>query len=105
MTTATVTRGSTAEFVFNLDVSVSDLQIVEIYLVQNNTIIKKWELADCTTTDTSLTVPVTQANTLALVTTEKAKVQLRVKTTDSDVMVSRTFPIAVLPYIGTEEAI
>ena len=87
-------RGTTPTFIFNLPFDVSNIKSAYITIKSRGTEVEK-AVTDCSLNGTTITVKLTQEETLALPESQIAGVQLRVLTNDNDALASDVFPIKV----------
>ena len=70
-------RGTTPTLTFNLPFNVEDIHYCEIYFSQNDELVFEKTMDDCVLEDNTLSVTLTQADTLNLDEEEKAEIQIR----------------------------
>lgn len=70
-------RGTTPTYVFSLPFNVSTLANCEIYFSQEDELLITKELADCDASGTTLSVTLTQADTLLFSDEERLQIQAR----------------------------
>lgn len=87
-------RGTTPTFIFNLPFDVSNIKSAYITIKSRGTDVEK-AVTDCSLNGTTITVKLTQEETLALPESQIAGVQLRVLTNDNEALASDVFPIKV----------
>lgn len=87
-------RGTTPTFIFNLPFDVSNIKSAYITIKSRGTEVEK-AVTDCSLNGTTITVKLTQEETLALPESQIAGVQLRVLTNDNEALASDVFPIKV----------
>lgn len=78
-------RGTTPTFIFRLPFSVNTLANCEIYFAQDDNLIVTKELSDCIAEETTLTVTLTQEDTLKFDDDLKLQIQVRFLYTDGTV--------------------
>ncbi len=86
-------RGTTPTLKFNLPFDTSLIDEVWVTLGQDDEAVVNKTLSDCTADGKSLTVKLTQSDTLALSSEERTYVQLRVLLTDGTALASKTFKV------------
>jgi hypothetical protein len=87
-------RGTTPTFIFSLPFDVSNIKSAYITIKSRWTEVEK-AVTDCSLNGTTITVKLTQEETLALPESQIAGVQLRVLTNDNEALASDVFPIKV----------
>lgn len=75
-------QGTTPTIVFNLPFNVSTIENCEVYLGQNDELIVTKGYNDCTLSGTTLTVQLTQSETLQFDPEEKLQIQARFRYVD-----------------------
>lgn len=78
-------RGTTPDITFNLPFDVSTINNVEVYFAQNDELLLEKGYDDCTMSDSTLVVPLTQEDTLKFDFEEKLQIQVRFMFTDGSV--------------------
>ena len=74
-----IRRGTTPTHIFNVNVDLTQAVALYITYRQNGRIIVEKTLEDCTITATTVTVKLTQNETLKFITTSAVEVQIRAK--------------------------
>jgi hypothetical protein len=78
-------RGTTPTIVFHLPFDVSTIHNCEVYFAQNDELIIEKKMSDCILSGATLSVTLTQADTLAFSSDGKVEMQLRFVFTDGSV--------------------
>lgn len=87
-------RGSTPTHIFTLALDADLIAKVRILYSQNNKLVLKKEHSDCVIDGSTITVKLTQKDTLAF-DDGMAEVQIRVNTPDGDSIPSRIYMVSV----------
>ena len=94
-------KGTTPTLTFELPFEVAMLSNAKVTINQENVQLEK-RLADCETTENSLTVKLTQEETFLFDCNSRIKVQLRVVTLSGDALASDIFNISVAQCLDEE---
>ncbi len=84
-------RGTTPTLKFTLPFEVSTIEDAWITLAQGGSEVLTKTLADCNASEKTLTVMLTQEETLKLTSANKTEIQLRVRTGDGKALASKVF--------------
>lgn len=80
-------RGTTPTNVFNVDVDLTNAEVIYITYKQQNKVVFEKEKSDITVTETALTVKLTQEETLKL-TEREVEIQIRARFSDGTALAS-----------------
>lgn len=80
-------RGTTPTNVFNVDVDLTNAEVIYITYKQQNKVVFEKEKSDITVTENSLTVKLTQEETLKL-TEREVEIQIRARFSDGTALAS-----------------
>lgn len=84
-------RGTTPTLKFTLPIEVSTIEEAWITLAQNNREVLTKTLTECNASEKTITVTLTQEETLLLAFNAKTEIQIRVKTGDGKALASKIF--------------
>ena len=80
--------GTTPTHIFRIPLLAADVAKLRITYAQGGKIVLQKELKDCTVTDGAVAVRLKQEDTLKLASNVKVRIQMKVRTTGTDVLVS-----------------
>ena len=83
-------RGTTPTIVFHLPFNVSTIHNVEVYFAQDDELIIEKKMSDCILSGTTLSVTLTQADTLAFSTDGNGRVEMQLRFVFTDGSVDAT---------------
>lgn len=83
-------RGTTPTIVFHLPFNVSTIHNVEVYFAQDDELIIEKKMSDCILSGTTLSVTLTQADTLAFSTDDNGRVEMQLRFVFTDGSVDAT---------------
>lgn len=86
-------RGTTPTLKFTLPFEASTLAEAYISIEQNQRVILEKSIEDCTLSGNTISVKLTQEETLKLLVQDQTKVQLRVRLSDGSALASQIFVI------------
>lgn len=92
-------RGTTPTLEFNLPFETSTLEVAYISMSQNDNVIIEKTLSDCVMGENTLTVKLTQDDTLKLEAGDRVEIQIRVRTKEGEALASKiktTFAAKIL---------
>lgn len=81
-------RGTTPTLEFNLPFDTSVLDVAYISISQDDNVVIEKQLSDCVVGETTLTVKLTQEDTLKLEARDKVEIQIRVRTKEGEALAS-----------------
>ena len=84
-------RGTTPILQFNLPFSVSNISVMYITAKQYDVVVLEKDLSDCIVDDTSVSLKLTQEETLKLQQNRRISLQIRVRTHDGTALASQKF--------------
>ena len=84
-------RGTTPILQFNLPFSCSNISVLYITAKQYDVVVLEKDLSDCIVNDTSVSLKLTQEETLKLQPNRRITIQIRVKTHDGTALASQKF--------------
>ena len=88
-------RGTTPTHTFDLPVSPAEFKNIRIVYAQDNVIILKKELKHCNVTDNTITLTLTQEETLKFSHKKPVRIQIKALTTDDEVVATPIHIVAV----------
>lgn len=83
-----IRRGTTPTHVFTVDADLTQAVALYITYKQNDQVVIEKTLADCTIDETTVTVQLTQSESLKFTTAAKVEVQIRAKFSDETAIAS-----------------
>lgn len=83
-------RGTTPTIVFHLPFNVSTIHNVEVYFAQDDELIIEKKMSDCILSGTTLSVTLTQADTLAFSTDDNGRIEMQLRFVFTDGSVDAT---------------
>lgn len=86
-------RGTTPTFKFTLPFEVGTLKAAYISIEQNRRVMLEKSIEECTLSDKTISVKLTQEETLKLLVQDQTKIQLRVRLSDGSALASQIFVI------------
>ena len=93
-------QGTTPTIIFNLPFEVSTIENCEVYFGQNNTLLVTKGYNDCILSGTTLTVKLTQSDTLQFDPEEKLQIQARFRYSDGTAEATNITKIKVVDLLS-----
>lgn len=95
--------GATPTHVFTIPLAAAEVAELRITYSQGGKVVFQKEKKDCTVTDNTVTVRLEQADSLKVASNATVRIQMKVKTTGGDVLVSRIVSVPAEIVLDKEE--